>query len=239
MVDAAFSRRCLRGTAALLVCVLLLCACGRGQDAAVSTAAPSDEAASTTRAVDPATTVPSAGQTQSSDAGSAKGTPSNTQGNGAAQSGSGCTSASAPTTAAAAAQQPAAPAADTVTLTVSFQTAVDYGILNDPAFAGVLPASGYFLQNAAVEIEAGESALDVLKRTLRENNIVYSIASSSGYVRSIGGLSERDCGAQSGWLYRINGEFPNYSSKYCELQAGDVLEFLYTCSPGDVGNVPF
>ena len=58
-------------------------------------------------------------------------------------------------------------------------------------------------------------------------------------MRSIGGLAERDCGAQSGWLYRINGEFMNYSSKYCKLQAGDVLEFLYTCSPGDVGNIPF
>ena len=174
------------------------------------------------------------GQTQAAETGGAQVAPSSAQDNGA-----GNANTAVPTTAAAAVQQPAEPAADTVTLTVSFQTAVDYGILNDPAFAGVLPANGYFLQNAAVEIEAGESALDVLKRTLRANHIVYSIASSSGYVRSIGGLAERDCGAQSGWLYRINGEFMNYSSKYCKLQAGDVLEFLYTCSPGDVGNIPF
>ncbi len=236
MCNAVSKRRILRGVAALLVFVLLLCACGKAENAAApTTAAEQTVTSAETQITAAGTTEAQNVQTQAAEAGGKQGTPSNAQDNGAGQSGTGNVTVSVPTTAA---QQPAVPA-NTVTLTVSFQTAVDYGILNDPAFAGVLPASGYFLQNAAVEIKAGESALDVLKRTLRENDIVFSIASSSGYVRSIGGLSERDCGAQSGWLYRINGEFMNYSSKYCKLQAGDVLEFLYTCSPGDVGNIPF
>ncbi len=236
MCNAVSKRRILRGVAALLVFVLLLCACGKAENAAVpTTAAEQTVTSAETQTTAAGTTEAQNVQTQAAEAGGKQGTPSNAQDNGAGQSGTGNVMVSVPTTAA---QQPAVPA-DTVTLTVSFQTAVDYGILNDPAFAGVLPASGFFLQNAAVEIKAGESALDVLKRTLRANHIVYSIASSSGYVRSIGGLAERDCGAQSGWLYRINGEFMNYSSKYCKLQAGDVLEFLYTCSPGDVGNIPF
>lgn len=219
----------------MLACALLLSACGKAENAAVPTTAAGQtvtDAETQTTAV--GVTEAQDGQTQAAETGDAQVAPSSAQDNGA-----GSANTAVPTTTAAAVQQPAEPAVDTITLTVSFQTAVDYGILNDPAFAGVLPANGYFLQNAAVEIEAGESALDVLKRTLRANHIVYSIASSSGYVRSIGGLSERDCGAQSGWLYRINGEFMNYSSKYCKLQAGDVLEFLYTCSPGDVGNIPF
>lgn len=236
MCNAVSKRRILRGVAALLVFVLLLCACGKAENSAASTTAAEQTVTSAeTQTTAAGTTEAQNVQMQTTEAGGKQGTPSNAQDNGAGQSGTGNVTVSVPTTAA---QQPAVPA-NTVTLTVSFQTAVDYGILNDPAFAGVLPASGYFLQNAAVEIKAGESALDVLKRTLRENDIVFSIASSSGYVRSIGGLSERDCGAQSGWLYRINGEFMNYSSKYCKLQAGDVLEFLYTCSPGDVGNIPF
>lgn len=237
MCNAVSKRRILRGVAALLVFVLLLCACGKAENAAVpTTAAEQTVTSAETQITAAGTTEAQNVQTQAAETGGAQGAPSSAQDNGAGQSGTGNVMVSVPTTAA---QQPAEPAADTVTLTVSFQTAVDYGILNDPAFARVLPASGFFLQNAAVEIKAEESALDVLKRTLRENDIVFSIASSSGYVRSIGGLSERDCGAQSGWLYRINGEFMNYSSKYCKLQAGDVLEFLYTCSPGDVGNIPF
>ncbi len=235
MCNAVSKRRILRGVAALLVFVLLLCACGKAENAAASTATAEQTVTSAeTQNTAAGTTEAQNVQTQAAETGGVQGSPSSAQDNGA-----GSANTAVPTTTAAAVQQPAEPAVDTITLTVSFQTAVDYGILNDPAFAGVLPANGYFLQNAAVEIEAGESALDVLKRTLRANHIVYSIASSSGYVRSIGGLSERDCGAQSGWLYRINGEFMNYSSKYCKLQAGDVLEFLYTCSPGDVGNIPF
>lgn len=236
MRNAMRKQRILRGFTAMLACALLLSACGKAENAAVpTTAAEQTVTSAETQTTAAGTTEAQNVQTQAAEAGGKQGTPSNAQDNGAGQSGTGNVMVSVPTTAA---QQPAVPA-DTVTLTVSFQTAVDYGILNDPAFAGVLPASGFFLQNAAVEIKAEESALDVLKRTLRANHIVYSIASSSGYVRSIGGLAERDCGAQSGWLYRINGEFMNYSSKYCKLQAGDVLEFLYTCSPGDVGNIPF
>lgn len=58
------------------------------------------------------------------------------------------------------------------------------------------------------------------------------------------GLRQQDYTAWEDELFAqfpvsINGEFMNYSSKYCKLQAGDVLEFLYTCSPGDVGNIPF
>ncbi len=240
MRNAMRKQRILRGFTAMLACALLLSACGKAENAAVPTTAAGQtvtDAETQTTAV--GVTEAQDGQTQAAETGGAQVAPSSAQDNGSVQNGAGNANTAVPTTAAAAVQQPAEPAADTVTLTVSFQTAVDYGILNDPAFAGVLPANGYFLQNAAVEIEAGESALDVLKRTLRANHIVYSIASSSGYVRSIGGLAERDCGAQSGWLYRINGEFMNYSSKYCKLQAGDVLEFLYTCSPGDVGNIPF
>lgn len=235
MRNAMRKQRILRGFTAMLACVLLLSACGKADNAAVPTTAAGQTVTSAETQITAAgTTEAQNGRTQAAETGGVQGSPSSAQDNGA-----GSANTVVPTTTAAAVQQPAEPAVDTITLTVSFQTAVDYGILNDPAFAGVLPANGYFLQNAAVEIEAGESALDVLKRTLRANHIVYSIALSSGYVRSIGGLSERDCGAQSGWLYRINGEFMNYSSKYCKLQAGDVLEFLYTCSPGDVGNIPF
>lgn len=238
MRNAKHLTRILRGLAAILLCALLLCACGRGEDTASTTAALLTEAASQTQTVISDASAAAEAQTQAPAVDGEQDPKSGQQENKSTQSGAGNSSTSAQTPAVQTPAQPAAPAADTVTLTVSFQTAVEYGLLNDPNFAGVLPSNGYFLQNAAVKFEAGESAFDLLKRTLRENNIVYS-ATSGGYVRSIGGLAERDCGTQSGWLYRVNGEFLNYSSKYYTLQEGDTVEFLYTCSPGDVGNVPF
>ena len=125
------------------------------------------------------------------------------------------------------------PQTQTVSLSVTCQNAIAYGILDNPNFQGVVPENGVYFDNGAVEFTAGESVLTVLKRCLKSQKIVYNIG-SDGYVKSIGGLSERDCGAQSGWLYKVNGELPNVSCKYYTLKAGDRVEFAYTCTKGDV-----
>ena len=128
---------------------------------------------------------------------------------------------------------PEAPKAQTVSFSITCRNAVNYGILDNPNFQGVLPENGVYFDSGAVEFTAGESVLTVLKRCLKSQKIVYQI-DSGGYVKSIGGLSEFDCGAGSGWLYRVNGEQPNVSCKYCTLQAGDRVEFVYTCKMADV-----
>lgn len=131
------------------------------------------------------------------------------------------------------APSPEAPKAETVSLSVTCRNAIAYGILDDPNFQGVVPQSGVYFDNGTVEFTAGETVLTVLKRCLKAQKIVYQI-DSSGYVKSIGGLSEFDCGAGSGWLYKVNGAQPNVSCKYYTLQAGDCVEFVYTCKMGDV-----
>lgn len=125
------------------------------------------------------------------------------------------------------------PQTQTISLSVTCRNAIAYGILDNPNFQGVVPENGVYLDNGAVEFTAGESVLTVLKRCLKSQKIVYNIG-SDGYVKSIGGLSERDCGAQSGWLYKVNGELPQVSCKYYTLKAGDRVEFVYTCRMGDV-----
>lgn len=125
------------------------------------------------------------------------------------------------------------PKTQTVSLSVTCRNAVNYGILENPNFQGVVPENGVYYDNSAVEFESGESVMQVLKRCLKSQKIVYQI-DSTGYVKSIGGLAEKDCGAQSGWLYKVNGELPNISTKYYTLSAGDRIEFIYTCRKGDV-----
>lgn len=219
------ARTVLRVLALLCACSLLLCACRSAEEPAATTG----EALQTTAAAQTVT----AGQTAS--AGTTAGETTAVQKKPETQHASGGESSTAVPSAAPAPTAAPAPQAETVTLTVGFSTAVENGILRDPAYADVLPASGYFLENEAVALEAGESALDLLRRTLRERNIAFSV--SGGYVRSIGGLSERAMGAQSGWLYSVNGVFPNYSARSYALKPGDRVAFLYSCSLGDVGQV--
>lgn len=135
-------------------------------------------------------------------------------------------------------QSPAAaapsPKQSTVSLIVDCKNAIDYGILNDPNFKDTLPQNGVIFSDGNVQFTEGESVMTVLKRALKAQKTVCQIT-SGGYVVSIAGLSEKDCGETSGWMYRVNGELPNVSCKYYKLQAGDRVEFIYTCRMGDVG----
>lgn len=126
------------------------------------------------------------------------------------------------------------PKQNTASFTVDCKNAIDYGILENPNFAEILPQNGVIFSDSNVQFSEGESVMTVLKRALKAQKTVCQIT-SGGYVKSIAGLSEKDCGETSGWLYRVNGKLPTVSCKYYTLQAGDRVEFIYTCRMGDVG----
>ena len=66
------------------------------------------------------------------------------------------------------------------------------------------------------------------------------IGAESNYVSTIyapsclGGyaLSEFTNGARSGWMFAVNGVFPNYGASDCTVQDGDSIRWLYTCDLG-------
>ena len=59
---------------------------------------------------------------------------------------------------------------------------------------------------------------------------------NSAYIEGISNLYEFDCGERSGWMYKVNGWFPNYGCSRYELKNGDKIEWVYTCDLGrDVG----
>ena len=128
----------------------------------------------------------------------------------------------------------------TCTVSISCTT-----ILEDPERlnaekADLVPADGVLLAPTAVEFTEGESVFDVLKRVCRENKIHMEFSETpvyqSAYVEGIGNLYEFDCGEGSGWMYRVNGEFPNYGCSRYTLADGDTVEWVYTCDFGaDVG----
>lgn len=90
----------------------------------------------------------------------------------------------------------------------------------------------------AVPVEAGESALDLLKRVTRSKGIPMEYQGSSGfaYVEGIDNLYEFDEGPTSGWMFKVNGNFPNMSAGAYKVQVGDRIDWLYTTDLGkDVG----
>lgn len=78
--------------------------------------------------------------------------------------------------------------------------------------------------------EEGDTVMDALREAAEENGMDVAARGfkSFAYVEGIDGLYEFDKGPKSGWLYRVNGEFPDVGAGAYKLQAGDVAEWIYT-----------
>ena len=84
-----------------------------------------------------------------------------------------------------------------------------------------------------VEFTPGETVFDVLKRVCEASDlqIEYSWTPlyDSYYIEGINHLYEFDCGFESGWMYKVNGWFPNYGCSAYTLQGGEEIVWAYTC----------
>lgn len=99
---------------------------------------------------------------------------------------------------------------------------------------------GHVLKPAKVEFKSGESVWDVLKRELDSRGIEYTYTwtpkYNSVYIEWIDGDGEFDNGEGSGWMYNVNGWYPNYGASVYKLKDGDVVEWRYTTNYGaDLG----
>ena len=104
----------------------------------------------------------------------------------------------------------------------------------------LVPDDGWILKPTTVLINNSDTVFDVLKRVCKNkkihmeysNNPVYN----SAYIEGIGNLYEFSAGSNSGWMYRVNGWFPNYGCSQYSLKDGDTIEWMYTCNLGyDIG----
>ena len=104
----------------------------------------------------------------------------------------------------------------------------------------MVPSNGSILSATTVTFYEGESVFDVLQRLCKNKGIhlesSWTPVYNSAYIEGIHNLYEFDCGSLSGWMYRVNGWYPNYGCSRYQLQQGDVVEWRYTCDLGnDVG----
>lgn len=104
----------------------------------------------------------------------------------------------------------------------------------------LVPEDGIIYPRQTVTFYEGESVYDVLLREMQKNRIhmdfQYTKVYDSVYIKGINNLYEMDCGRWSGWMYCVNGEYPNYGCSSYALKDGDVVEWHYTCDLGrDLG----
>lgn len=104
-----------------------------------------------------------------------------------------------------------------------------------------VPSNGVILDTSTVEFTEGETVFDVLKRVCEYTGIQLEYSWTpmydSYYIEGINNLYEFDCGNESGWMYKVNGWFPNYGCSKYMLEDGDTIVWCYTCNGlgADVG----
>ena len=130
----------------------------------------------------------------------------------------------------------------TYTCTFSIECSTILNHLEDlnPDKLDEVPSDGIILPKTTVSFYEGESVYDVLQRVCRENGIhmeaSFTPMYNSAYVEGIHNLYEFDCGSGSGWMYRVDGWYPNYGCSRYQLKQGEVVEWRYTCELGqDIG----
>ena len=128
----------------------------------------------------------------------------------------------------------------TCTFSIECSTILNNLSMLEPEKLEMVPFDGVILSEITVVFHEGESVFDVLQRVCTENNIhmeaSWTPMYNSAYIEGIHNLYEFDCGALSGWMYKVNGWYPNYGCSRYQLQDGDVVEWRFTCDLGnDIG----
>lgn len=136
------------------------------------------------------------------------------------------------------------PESETVTVSIRCDSVLDnYDKLDKNLQSEkYIPSDGVILEDTEYVLREGDTVFDLLYRAVRYNKIQFEYQGAdenpfgSAYVQGINYLYEFSCGSTSGWVYMVNGEFPNYGCSKYELSDGDVVEWVYTCNLGqDVG----
>ena len=101
-------------------------------------------------------------------------------------------------------------------LSVTFQLHTDTEMWIAPSVIGDLPE--------------GTTAMDVFRQVLTANG--YSYEAKGSYVQAVikpdgTKVAEFSKGPNSGWVFRVNGEFPDVAMQDYQLSDGDVIEVLF------------
>ncbi|MDR0904953.1 MAG: S-layer homology domain-containing protein [Oscillospiraceae bacterium] len=84
-----------------------------------------------------------------------------------------------------------------------------------------------------IELESDDNAYSVLLKAGLTVRTANGGQYGGLYIESINGLAEFDKGSGSGWMYSVNGVFPEYSASLYALTGGETVNWLYTRDLGE------
>ena len=100
-------------------------------------------------------------------------------------------------------------------------------------YASNYAPDGVMLAGKEITVDPGSTVMDVLWNSGLTINASNSFLGA--YVSAIQGIQEGKAGGgKGGWIFSINGEFPNLSASKVTVKNGDVVFFHYTVTPNDV-----
>lgn len=119
-------------------------------------------------------------------------------------------------------------------ISIRCDTAVANEMHKEEQWKGIIPEDGCVLDETEVSIYEGDTVFDLLVTARDEYGIhmEYSGGNSAEYIEGINNLYERDGGRWSGWMYSVNGEYPDIGCGQYELKDGDIVEWNYSCDLG-------
>lgn len=129
---------------------------------------------------------------------------------------------------------------ETIFITIEAKTVLNNWDQLDPELRNekYVPEDGMILEKTEYVLRKNDTAFDVLKRATRHNQIHLDFQGASdnsfksAYIKGINQLYEFSCGELSGWMYEVNGEFPDYGVSRYKLEDRDEIALRYTCDLG-------
>lgn len=97
-----------------------------------------------------------------------------------------------------------------------------------------VPENGEILPKTTVSFADGDTVFEVLQKVCEATDIQLEYSwtplYNNYYIEGIGHLYEFDCGAESGWMFKVNDTFPNYGCSSYNLEGGEDIVWCYTCN---------
>ena len=117
----------------------------------------------------------------------------------------------------------------TVTLSIRCDTIADREKVNDH-----IPDDGVILDTTELTLSEGATVYDALLSVVKEYGVPMDNRGAQGaaYIAGLNYLYEFDYGELSGWMYRVNGTFPDVGCQSYTVSDGDKIEWLYTTNIG-------
>jgi hypothetical protein len=105
----------------------------------------------------------------------------------------------------------------------------------------VVPSDGVILHETTVKLADAPTVYAALVYVCEHGGIQMqhrgSSAYNSQYIAGINNLYEFDGGPLSGWMYAVNGSYPDVGCSQYQLKNGDKIQWNYTCDLGrDLGS---